>query len=54
MFFAAKSNQKLRSESKRLFPSLEQIERQIRTLDYDSNSDNELRHLARALCRATR
>ena len=41
--------EKLRSDSKRLLPSLEQIERQIQALDYDSNFDKELRHLAHLL-----
>ena len=41
--------EKLRSDSKRLLPSLEQIERQIQALDDDSNADKELRHLARLL-----
>ena len=40
---------KLRTESKHLLPSLEQIERQIQALDDDSNTDKELRHLARLL-----
>ena len=39
----------LRYESKRLVPSLEQLERQIQSLDDDSNFDKELRHLARLL-----
>lgn len=38
---------KLRTESKHLLPSLEQIKRQIQALDDDSNTDKELRHLAR-------
>ena len=41
--------EKLRSDSIHLLPSLEQIERQIQALDDDSNSDKELRHLARLL-----
>ena len=39
----------LRANSKRLLPSLEQIERQIQALEDDSNTDKELRHLARLL-----
>ena len=41
--------EKLRTESKHLLPSLEQIERQIQALDDDSNTDKDLRHLARLL-----
>ena len=37
----------LRANSNRLLPSLEQIELQIQALDDDSNTDKELRHLAR-------
>ena len=39
----------LRANSKRLLPSLEQIEQQIQDLDDDSSFDKELRHLARLL-----
>ena len=39
----------LRANSNRLIPSLEQIERQIQALEDDSNTDKELRHLARLL-----
>ena len=39
----------LRANSNRLLPSLEQIERQIQALEDDSNTDKELRHLARLL-----
>ena len=39
----------LNAHSNRLIPSLEQIERQIQALDNDSNTDKELRHLARLL-----
>ena len=39
----------LRANSNRLLPSLEQIERQINALEDDSNTDKELRHLARLL-----
>ena len=39
----------LRANSNRLIPPLEQIERQIQALDVDSNTDKELRHLARLL-----
>jgi len=39
----------LRANFKRLLPSLEQIERQIQALEDDSNTDKELRHLARLL-----
>jgi len=39
----------LRANSNRLLPSLEQIERQIKALEDDSNTDKELRHLARLL-----
>ena len=39
----------LRANSNRLIPSLEQIERQILALENDSNTDKELRHLARLL-----
>ena len=41
--------EKLRSDSNHLLPSLEKIERQIQALDDDSNTDKELRHLARLL-----
>ena len=41
--------EKLRSDSNHLLPSLELIERQIQALDDDSNTDKELRHLARLL-----
>ena len=41
--------EKLRSDSRRLLPSLEQIERQIQALEDDSNTDKELRHVARLL-----
>ena len=41
--------EKLRSDSKHLLPSLELIERQIQALENDSNTDKELRHLARLL-----
>ena len=41
--------EKLRSDSIHLLPSLEQIERQIQALEDDSNTDKELRHLARLL-----
>ena len=44
-----KQLEKLRLDSKRLLPSLEQIERQIQALDVNSNTDKELRHLARLL-----
>ena len=44
-----KQIEKLRSDSKHLVPSLEQLERQIHALDDDSNFDKELRHLARLL-----
>ena len=44
-----KQIEKLRSDSKHLVPSLEQIERQIQALEDDSNTDKELRHLARLL-----
>jgi len=44
-----KQIEKLRSDSKRLVPSLKQLERQIHALDDDSNADKELRHLARLL-----
>ena len=44
-----KQVEKLRSDSKHLVPSLEQIERQIQALDDDSNTDKELRHVARLL-----
>ena len=37
----------LRANSKRLLPSLEQIELKIQALEDDSNTDKELRHLAR-------
>ena len=40
---------KLRSDSKRLLPSLGQIELKIQALEDDSNTDKELRHLARLL-----
>ena len=39
----------LRANSNRLLPSLEQIELQIQALEDDSNTDKELRHLARLL-----
>ena len=39
----------LRANSNRLLPSLEQIERQLQALEDDSNTDKELRHLARLL-----
>jgi len=39
----------LRANSNRLLPSLEQIERQIQAIENDSNTDKELRHLARLL-----
>ncbi|MBQ3442052.1 MAG: hypothetical protein IJG33_02275 [Selenomonadaceae bacterium] len=39
----------LRANSNRLIPSLEQIEGQIQALEDDSNTDKELRHLARLL-----
>jgi len=39
----------LRANSNRLLPSLEQIEQQIQALEDDSNTDKELRHLARLL-----
>ena len=39
----------LRASSSNLITSLEQIERQIQALDDDSNTDKELRHLARLL-----
>ena len=41
--------EKLRSDSNHFLPSLEQIERQIQVIDDDSNTDRELRHLARLL-----
>ena len=41
--------EKLRFDSNHLLPSLELIERQIQALDDDSNTDKELRHLARLL-----
>ena len=41
--------EKLRSYFIHLLPSLELIERQIQALDDDSNTDKELRHLARLL-----
>jgi len=41
--------EKLRASSSDLIPSLEQIERQIQALENDSNTDKELRHLARLL-----
>ena len=44
-----KQLEKLRLDSNRLLPSLEQIERQIQALDVNSNTDKELRHLARLL-----
>ena len=39
----------LQANSNRLIPSLEQIERQLQALEDDSNTDKELRHLARLL-----
>ena len=39
----------LHAHSNRLIPSLEQIELKIQALDNDSNTDKELRHLARLL-----
>ena len=39
----------LRANSNRLIPSLEQIEQHIQALENDSNTDKELRHLARLL-----
>lgn len=41
--------EKLRSDSKHLLPSLEQLEKQMQALNDDSNFDKELRHLARLL-----
>lgn len=41
--------EKLRSDSKHLLPSLEQLELQMQALNDDSNFDKELRHLARLL-----
>jgi len=41
--------EKLRSDSNHLLPSLEQLERQIQALEDDSNTDKQLRHLARLL-----
>ena len=41
--------EKLRTDSKRLLPSLEQLEQQMQALDDESNSDKELRHVARLL-----
>ena len=39
----------LHAHSNRLIPSLEQIELKIQALEDDSNTDKELRHLARLL-----
>ena len=39
----------LRTDSKRLIPSIEQLEQQMQALDDESNSDKELRHVARLL-----
>ena len=39
----------LRTDSKRLIPSLEQLEQQMQALDDESYSDKELRHVARLL-----
>ena len=39
----------LRTDSKRLLPSIEQLEQQMQALDDESNSDKELRHVARLL-----
>ena len=41
--------EKLRSDSKNLLPSFEQLERQIKAFEDDFNTDKELRHLARLL-----
>ena len=41
--------EKLRSDSIHLLPSLELIELQIQALEDNSNTDKELRHLARLL-----
>ena len=41
--------EKLRSDSHRLLPSLEQLEQQMQALDDEYNADKELRHLARLL-----
>ena len=50
-WFSLRKNQIeiLRANSNRLIPSLEQIERQLQALEDDSNTDKELRHLARLL-----
>ena len=39
----------LQTDSKRLLPSLEQLELQMQALDDEYNADKELRHLARLL-----
>ena len=39
----------LRTDSKRLIPSIEQLEQQMQALDDESNTDKELRRLARLL-----
>ena len=41
--------EKLRTDSKRLLPSIEQLELQMQALDDESNTDKELRRLARLL-----
>lgn len=41
--------EKLRSDSKHLLPSLEQLELQMQALDDETNADKELRRLARLL-----
>ena len=41
--------EKLRSDSKHLLPSLEQLELKMQALDDESRADKELRHLARLL-----
>ena len=41
--------EKLRTDSKRLLPSIEQLELQMQALDDEYNADKELRHVARLL-----
>jgi hypothetical protein len=41
--------EKLRTDSKLLLPSIEQLEQQIQALDDEANADKKLCHLARLL-----
>jgi hypothetical protein len=41
--------EKLRTTSNNLIPTLEQLEQQMQAIDDESNTDKELRHLARLL-----